>query len=66
MGEWLGDGALRAPSWRYRADWIPAYAGMTWPRVMKGTGRGAPVVALSRRLDSRVGGNPVGRLGEGA
>ena len=21
--------ALRAPSWRLRADWIPAYAGMT-------------------------------------
>ncbi len=26
---WLGDWALRAPSRRYRADWIPAYAGMT-------------------------------------
>ena len=25
----IGDGAQRAPSWRYRADWIPAYAGMT-------------------------------------
>ena len=24
-----GDGARGAPSWRYRADWIPAYAGMT-------------------------------------
>ena len=23
------DGAQRAPSWRYRAAWIPAYAGMT-------------------------------------
>ena len=25
----LGDGARCAPSWRYRAEWIPAYAGMT-------------------------------------
>ena len=25
----LGDGARCAPSWRLRADWIPAYAGMT-------------------------------------
>ncbi len=25
-----GSGRARgAPSWRYRADWIPAYAGMT-------------------------------------
>jgi len=27
-GEDEGDGAC-APSWRYRAEWIPAYAGMT-------------------------------------
>ena len=71
-----------APSWRYRADWIPAYAGMTVLvevlalRAGRGApigsrfrgndvapgwtwGRGAwrPVMALSRRLDSRLRGN---------
>ena len=28
-GGWFGDGALRALSWLYCADWIPSYAGMT-------------------------------------
>ena len=36
-----GDGARCAPSWRLRADWIPAYAGMTASRLRgQGTARG--------------------------
>ena len=67
-GGWLGAGAC-APSWRLRADWIPAYAGMTGPGVGSrfsragrgpggglGTGRGAPrLVALARRGVPRSG-----------
>ena len=95
-----GDGARGRPvSWRLRADWIPAYAGMTGRgegRACGGRaggdgsrlrgqggkgvgsrfrgqgvaawgawGRGAlrPVLALARRLDSRLRGNdePTGR-----
>ena len=32
-------GARSAPSWRYRADWLPAYAGMTEPSDLRGLGR---------------------------
>ena len=41
---------------------VPAYAGMTWRWDGMGTGRDAPVAALSRRLDSRLRGND-GHLG---
>ena len=37
------DEARCAPSWRLCADWIPAYAGMTWSLWIKGTVRFAPL-----------------------
>ena len=58
-GEW--DGARSAPSWRLRADWIPAYAGMTvmgWVGLARERrGAGHLVMALARRVGSRLRGN---------
>ena len=51
MRRWVfGDGARGAPSRRYRADWIPAYAGMTVNVGAAMRGRGATLtLALSQR-----------------
>ena len=51
-----GDGAQRAPSWRYRADWIPAYAGMMGRgvcRLPRGRGREIHDDLASRGVSAR-------------
>ena len=51
-----GDGARCAPSWRYRADWIPACAGMTERgvcRLPQGRGREIHNGLASRGVSAR-------------
>ena len=45
---------------RYRADWIPAYAGVTWRRGYKGRALHAPSWRLRAAVDSRLRGNDGG------